>query len=410
MVVGEAVRTTLVEVWAHKLRSFLTLIGVILGTMAVVLMVSLIEAVKVEIWSGIDSLGLRGVMFVSQSSPATDLDAQRAHLSEGLRWSDAEALAVGSEQIQAAAPAAYSEQVVAWGDVSRSVRITGTVPAYAEVFDRRAATGRLIASLDVEREHRVAVVGHILAEELFGTAEPVGQWIRIGDHRFEVIGVGERVGNDMISDGWSRREMRGVTIPLTTLQSAFGGGERVPTVVVKASSTDNLQSLFNHLENSLWRRHNRVEDFEVENVAAEIVEAERQIDEQMNGWTVVLFAISGISLVVGGVGIFSVLQISLAERLYEMIWRKSIGATDRDVLVQFLVESVFLSTLGATFGLALGVILCAVFGPFFEAGLPVSTFAVGLAVAFAIGIGLIAGLYPSLRAARLEPVEALRGA
>jgi len=410
MVVGEAVRTTLVEVWAHKLRSFLTLIGVILGTMAVVLMVSLIEAVKVEIWSGIDSLGLRGVMFVSQAPPASDLDAQRAHLSEGLRWSDAEALVRGSDQIEAAAPAAYTQQVVAWGDESRSVRITGTVPEYAVVFDRRAAEGRWITPLDVEREHRVAVVGHVLAEELFGTADGVGQWIRVGDHRFEVVGIGERVGNDMISDGWSRREMRGVTIPLTTLQSAFGGGERVPTVVVKASSTEGLQSLFNHLENSLWRRHNRVEDFEVENVAAEIVEAERQIDEQMKGWTVVLFAISGISLVVGGVGIFSVLQISLAERLYEIGLRKSIGATDRDVLVQFLVESVFLSTLGAAFGLALGVILCAVFGPFFEAGLPVSSFAVGLAVAFAIGIGLVAGLYPSLRAARLEPVEALRGA
>jgi putative ABC transport system permease protein len=114
--------------------------------------------------------------------------------------------------------------------------------------------------------------------------------------------------------------------------------------------------------------------------------------------------------VVGGVGIFSVLQISLAERLYEIGLRKSIGATDRDVLVQFLIESVFLSTLGAACGLALGVVLCAVFGPFFEAGLPVSSFAVGLAVAFAIGIGLVAGLYPSLRAARLEPVEALRGA
>jgi putative ABC transport system permease protein len=410
MVVGEAVRTTLVEVWAHKLRSFLTLIGVILGTMAVVLMVSLIEAVKVEVWRGIDSLGLRGVMFVSQAAPATDLDAQRAHLSEGLRWSDAEALVQGSDQVEAAAPAAYSQQVVAWGDVSRSVRITGTVPAYAEVFDRRAAKGRWLTPLDVEREHRVAVVGHVLAEELFGTADAVGQWIRIGDHRFEVVGVGERVGNDMISDGWSRREMRGVTVPLTTMQSAFGGGERVPTVVVKASSTEGLQSLFNHLENSLWRRHNRVEDFEVENVAAEIVEAERQIDEQMKGWTVVLFAISGISLVVGGVGIFSVLQISLAERLYEIGLRKSIGATDRDVLVQFLIESVFLSTLGAGCGLALGVVLCAVFGPFFEAGLPVSSFAVGLAVAFAIGIGLVAGLYPSLRAARLEPVEALRGA
>jgi putative ABC transport system permease protein len=124
---------------------------------------------------------------------------------------------------------------------------------------------------------------------------------------------------------------------------------------------------------------------------------------------VVLFAISAISLVVGGVGIFSVLQISLAERLYEIGLRKSIGARDRDILAQFLIEAVSLSILGAAIGLGLGVVLCAAIAPNFDAGLPISAFAVVLAVLFAVGIGLVAGLYPSLRAARLTPVEALRG-
>jgi putative ABC transport system permease protein len=237
----------------------------------------------------------------------------------------------------------------------------------------------------------------------------VGQWVRIGHHRFEVVGVGERVGNDMISDGWSRREMRGATIPLTTLQSAFGGGERVPMMVVKTPATDQLTSLFAYLKNHIWRHHQRVEDFEIENVAAEIVEAEQQIDEQLKGWTVVLFAISAISLVVGGVGIFSVKQISLAERLYEIGLRKSIGAEDRDILLQFMIEAVFLSSLGAIFGLVIGVGLCGAIGPNFEAGLPISGFAIVLAVAFAMGIGAVAGFYPSLKASRLTPVDALRG-
>jgi putative ABC transport system permease protein len=409
MVIGEALRTTLTEVWAHKMRSLLTLFGVVLGTMAVVTMVSLIEAVKVEIWNGIDSLGLRGVLFVSTETPSSNLDLKRAHLSEGLRRQDAAGLVASSDQISSAAPVAYSQQVVAWGDASKSVRITGTTQQYAVVFDRRAEKGRYISDLDVERKRRVVVIGHYLAEDLFDGHDAVGQWVRIGDHSFQVVGIGERVGNDMINDGWSRREMQGATIPLTTMQSLYGGGDRVPLLMVKAADTNRLAELFAHLKNRLWRQHNRVEDFEIENVAQEILEAEEQIDEQLNGWTIVLFAISAISLVVGGVGIFSVLQISLAERLFEIGLRKSIGAEDRDILVQFLIEAIFLSVIGAIIGFLVAVVLCAFAGQFFEAGLPISGFAVFLAIIFAVSVGFVAGIYPSLRASRLTPVEALAG-
>lgn len=409
MVIGEAIRTTLVEVWSHKMRSFLTLIGVVLGTMAVVVMVSLIEAVKVEVWRGIDSLGLRGVLFVSQETPASDLDAKRSHLSNGLRAEDAQRLVAADNTISAAAPIAYTQQIVAWGEHSKSIRLAGTTTQYAEVFGRRAGAGRNLVDIDIKRARRVIVLGHLLAEEIFGSADPVGQMVSVGSSRFEVVGVLERVGNDMVSDGWSRREMRGATIPLTTLQSTFIGGRRVPVIVVKTPTTDRLTSLFSYLKNHIWRHHHRVEDFEIENVAAEIVEAEQQIDEQLRGWTWVLFSISAISLVVGGVGIFSVMQISLAERLYEIGLRKSIGAEDRDILIQFMIEAVFLSSLGAIVGLMIAVALCAAIGPNFEAGLPISGFAVVLAVAFAVGIGSLAGLYPSIKAARLTPVDALRG-
>jgi putative ABC transport system permease protein len=409
MFIGESLRTTFAEVWSHKLRSSLTLIGVVLGTFAVVFMVTLIEAVKVEVWNGIESLGLNGVLFVSADTPTSNLDIKRAHLSEGLRLEDAERVVAASEQIAAAAPAAFSQQVISWGDARQSARITGTTPAYAVVMSREADAGRYLSDLDLERKRRVVFLGHLLAEELIGGRESVGQWVRIGDHRFEVIGVGAKMGNDFVSDGWSRREMQGATIPLTTMQALYGGGERVPTVVVKVSNTDGLSALFAHLKNLIWRQHNRVEDFEVENVAAEILDAEKEIDEALRGWTIVLFSISAISLVVGGVGIFSVLQISLAERLFEIGLRKSIGAEDRDILVQFLVEAVFLSAVGALIGLLMAVVGCAALGGFFEAGLPISGFAVFLAIVFAISIGLVAGIYPSLRAARLTPVEALAG-
>ena len=409
MVIGEALRTTFTEVWAHKLRSALTLFGVVLGTMAVVTMVSLIEAVKLEVVHGLQTLGLNDVMFVSSANPHTALDSKRAHLSEGLRREDARQLSASTDLIRASAPVSFSQQVIAWGDSSRSIRLTGTTPSYAEVLNRKVESGRFLSSYDVERKKRVAVVGKTLADGLFAGHDPIGQWVRIGDHRFEVVGVGTTIGNSFVQDGFSRREMEGATIPLTTLQSLFGTGERVPLVAVKVADGTSLAGVFAFLRNRIWRQHHRVEDFSIDNVAAEIVQAEAQIDEQMRGWTVVLFSISAISLVVGGVGIFSVLQISLAERLYEIGLRKSIGAGDGDILVQFLIEAVFLSSLGAAIGLGLGVGLCAVLSPKFQAGLPVSPFAVVLAVLFALGVGLVAGFYPSLRAARLTPVEALRG-
>ncbi|MCG6963318.1 MAG: ABC transporter permease [Acidobacteria bacterium] len=409
MVIGEALRTTLTEVWAHKLRSSLTLVGVVLGTVAVVTMVSLIEAVKVEVWNGVATLGYDGVMFVSSAGPKTPLDRARAHLSEGLQRNEATHLADGTNLVDAAAPVAFSQQVLAWGGVQKVVRLYGITPVYARVLNRSVDRGRYITPIDVEGRRRVIVIGHDLAEEIFGGDDPVGKTVRVGSHGFQVVGVGSRIGNGFVQDGWGRREMRGALVPLTTFQGLFTGNEKVPLVVVKTRDTSRLGEVFAFLKNRLWRRHNRVEDFEVDNVAAEILEAENQIDKQMRGWTVVLFAISAISLVVGGVGIFSVLQISLAERLYEIGLRKGIGAQDRDILVQFMIEAVFLSALGAAIGLVLSVGLCTALGPKFEAGLPISGFAVLLAVVFAVGVGVTAGLYPSLKAARLTPVEALRG-
>ncbi len=409
MVLGEALRTTIEEVWSHRLRSLLTLVGVVLGTMAVVTMVSLIEAVKVEVWNGIDSLGLDGVMFVSNAAPRTTLDARRAHLSRGLTVDDARRLAGRGGLVETAVPYARTHRVLAWGGATVRAPVIGTTPAWREALRREVERGRFLTALDLEEHRRVVVLGHLLASELFGSADPLGRWIRIGRERFQVVGVGSKIGNSFVNSGFSRREMRSALIPLTTYAGLEGGGRRVPTMVVRVAGTDRLAGTLAYLKNHLRRHHNRVEDFRVENVAGQLLREEAEIRDLLRGWTVVLFAISAISLVVGGVGIFSVLQISLAERLYEIGLRKSMGARDVDMLLQFLVEAVFLSVLGALVGIGLGAGLCLVLGPHFEAGLPVSGFAVLVAALFAVGVGLAAGIYPSLRAARLTPVEALRG-
>ena len=157
------------------------------------------------------------------------------------------------------------------------------------------------------------------------------------------------------------------------------------------------------------RAHRGIGDFEVENIADEILKAEKQVRDELNNWTVVLAAIAGISLLVGGVGIYSVLKISLAERLYEIGLRKAIGASDRAILTQFMVESTTLSVLGAVLGCAVGAVISGLASGAFEAGLPLSPLGLALGVTFAVAVGLFAGVFPALSAARLTPVEALRG-
>lgn len=253
------------------------------------------------------------------------------------------------------------------------------------------------------------MLGVHLAERLFGNDDPLGKTVRIGDTPFRVVGVEAEIGNRFVNSGWTRREMEGVLIPLASFRAYLQGGETINLLTVKTSSVDKLNLVKKEVERLVRRSHHGITDFEVENIADEILKAEKEIRVEMRNWTIILASLAGISLLVGGVGIYSVLKISLAERLYEIGLRKAIGASDRAILMQFLVESTLLSVLGAIIGLGLGSLLAAILSPNFEAGLPVAPLGLGLGLGFAVFVGVFAGTFPALSAARLTPVEALRG-
>jgi putative ABC transport system permease protein len=404
----EAVRTTFAEIWAHKFRSSLTLTGIILGTMAVVVMVTLIEGVKVMVWDGIKSLGFDGVMFISADNPQDPLERKKLGLSRGLTVRDI-GVVDDSQSLDAVAALRIKDMVVRSGGEERRARIYGITPSYVTVHDRPIAAGRWFDQGDEIERRRVAVLGLELAEKVFGSDDPLGKQIRIGDTAFRVIGVEGQLGNRQANSGWTRREMNGVLIPLATFRAYLQGGERVNLMTVKTSELDTLEQVKGEVERLVRRAHHGVGDFEIENVADEMLKAEKEIRVMLRNWTIVLSVISGISLLVGGVGIYSVLKISLTERLYEIGLRKSIGASDRAILTQFLVESTTLSVLGGLLGCGAGAALCIALSPNFEAGLPLAPFGFQLGIGFAVAVGMFAGLFPALSASRLTPIEALRG-
>jgi len=404
----EAVRTTMAEIWAHKFRSSLTLTGVVLGTFGVVFMITLIDGLKAMVWDGIHSLGFDGVMFIAADNPQDPTERKKLGLSRGLSVRDV-AIVGASGSLDAVAALRIKDLIVRAGAEERRARVYGITPSYVTVHDRPIAAGRWFDQGDEIERRRVAVLGFELAEKMFGTDDPLGKQIRVGDTSFRIVGVEGRLGNRQANSGWTRREMNGVLIPLATFRAYLQGGERVNLMTVKTSALDRLEDVKGEVDRAVRRAHHGVGDFEIENVADEMLKAEKEIRTIVRNWTIVLAAISSIALLIGGVGIYSVLKISLVERLYEIGLRKSIGASDTAILTQFLVESTTLSALGGLLGCGLGIVVTRLLSPAFETGLPLSSLGLGLGLGFAVATGVFAGLFPALTAARMTPIEALSG-
>lgn len=409
MYIGESIRTSYEEVKGHPMRSLFTLVGVILGTLALVVVMSVLDGIQNSVMKGIDDLGLDGVIVASEREPVDRLQKAKAHLSRGMRVEDLKAFDDAS-YIRSMSPVGETRAVINSGSIMRRVSIYGVMPDYSDVRNRSIVAGRWFTDRDVEISSPVCILGYELNQRLFGNAsDAIGRKVNIGGRRLTVIGVGAKFDTTFVDSDGMLRETRGAYVPWTIYRDMFGRANAISYMLGKAVEPE--QSIEAEMETTARFRqaHNGIGDVEVENVGKEILEERGQIDILLRNWRIVFFSIAGISLLIGGVGIFSVLKISISERLFEIGLRKSMGATDGAIFMQFLIESVTLSFAGAGIGLALGVVLIKVVGGFFPGGMPVSTFGVVISTSFAIGVGLFAGLYPSITAARLEPVEALRG-
>jgi len=404
----ESVRTSATEILIHKLRSLLTLIGIILGTTSLVVMVSVIGGAAKAVRSGFDDLGFDGVMFVSGRAPKERLEKKKQGYSRGLRTSDLAVLDQGRELLEGAAPVVSTTEVARINGRNLRLNVEGITPAYGQVRNRGAESGRFLVDHDVETRAPVAVIGKTLKEQAYGNEEALGREILIRGVRFRVVGVIRALGNNQVDDDEMRRDNMKVYVPITTVQKRFTGTDAVQAYVFKVADPKRLADGQKEAEALLRRSHRGISDFHVENIGEEILRIRGEVDTLIGNWTVVLASIAGISLLVGGIGIFSVMQISISERVYEIGLRKAIGATDGAIFGQFLIESVSLSVVGGLAGSALGVGITLLAGQAFPDGLAISPIALLLAAGFAVGIGLTAGVYPALKASRLAPVDAIR--
>ena len=408
MNIGEAVRTSLAEVKGHPLRSAFTLFGVVLGTLALVVVMSVLDGVQNSVLKGINDLGLDGVVVASARTPVDRVERAKAHLSRGLRIEDIKAFE-GAENIGSMAPVGENRAIVTAGNATRRIDVYGVTPEYREIRNRSLTAGRFISRRDVDTAASVVVLGFNLKRQLFGGEDALGRQVNLGGRRLTVIGIGAKMGNEFVDDDDFRREMGGVYVPWTVYRDMFGRANAISYMLAKAVSPEKSIDAEDEATARFKQAHNNIGDTRLENIGKEMLQERAQIDVILGNWRIVFFSIAGISLLIGGVGIFSVLKISISERLFEIGLRKSMGASDGAIFMQFLIESVTLSVVGAAVGLGLGIGVVGAIAQFFPAGLPVSAFGVMVSTGFAVAVGLFAGLYPSLTASRLTPVDALRG-
>ena len=401
----EVVRVGLVELWAHKLRSLLTLTLLMLGVFALVVMTSVLDGVIDRISTGFAGMSWDGTILVAPKPPGTSEEAKRFASSAGLRSDDLDRLTAEHEKIAAFLPRASSQVTVQTPTANERGFVIGVWPDYSFWMNRPVGLGRGLTENDARRRSRVAVVGATLGSKLFGGSDPVGRDILVNGVRFQVVGVQAR---GQIFSNENYQDANGVLIPLESYVDRIDPTHKLAHLAIKLRSKNDLAEVSALMLARVKQAHHGIEDVEVVNLDAEMARAYQNFLDQLHGWSVVLFSLAGVVLLVGGVGVLSVMLISFADRRYEIGLRKAIGASDGEVMVQFLIESVVLAALGALVGTFAGAAVCRALAPVFPYGLVVNPWGLASAWMIALALAIIFGLYPALRASRLAPIEAMR--
>ena len=406
---AESLRIGIRSIRAHKLRSFLTMLGMIFGVAAVVSMVSIAEGARREAVEQIRLLGTNNIRVTQRELSESARAAAEQKGSSGLVLDDAVLIAESLWNVRGVAPIRFVDASVLGGHRETPARVVATNEQYDHVTDFFAGDGRFLSPLDVATGKRVAVIGAEVREALFGFRNPVGRRIRIGDQWFTVVGVMEpktiRKGRASVIK--LRNVNQDVYVPITTaalrLPDASGPGG-VQEIAIQVDDADAVSQTAQVVKRLLARSHQGVDDFEIV-VPAELL-AQAQSTQRV--FNVVMGSIAAISLLVGGIGIMNVMLTTVTERTREIGIRRAVGATRRTILTQFLIETVLVSTSGGCLGIVLGSAMAK--GIHLFAGWETVISLPGTLLAFAISaaVGVVFGLYPARRAARMDPIAALR--
>ena len=408
MNVWESVRVAVRALRVNKLRSALTMLGIIIGVGAVIAMVGVGAGAQESVTERIESLGSNLIVATSGSVTSSGV-----RLGQGTQYTltedDAAAVAREIEAVQVAAPSIKGKGQVVFGNLNWSTDIYGVTEDYLEARDWPLVAGRSLAPEDVDGATKVAVLGQTTALNLFGEADPLGQIVRIQKVPFTVIGLLDEKGESAY--GYDQDDL--VLIPLSTaktkvLGTSLANPRSVRKIEIKIRPDEDLTEAEAQIRTLLRQRHRlqpgNDDNFKLGNLT-DVLEAKEQAAQVM---TYLLAAIASVSLLVGGIGIMNIMLVSVTERTREIGLRMAVGASDRDILLQFLVEAVTLAVIGGGVGVAAGLAGSRAISYFAEWRTLVMPDTIAVAFGFAAAIGIFFGFYPARKAARLDPIEALR--
>lgn len=406
MNLGESFRTALGALNANKMRSILTMLGVIIGVSAVIALIGLGNGFSASIEGEIEGLG-SNVLFAFTDRDTSDYPT--------LTFDDIDALnTVGRTPHIVAVAGSISSRITALANGNDySANAVGISPDYFQIFNfdqpGKLFSGNLFTEFDEETRARVAVIGSEVAKQLFDDLYPVGQKVKFNGVSYEILGVLAEEEGDMGTD-----PNKDIYIPISTARNRLGTGHTrngkptVNAIYVSAESSEASDAAINELTQVLREEHDIAyasnDDFIVQS-QANILDS---IGNILGSATLFIGIVAGISLLVGGIGIMNIMLVSVTERTREIGIRKALGALRRDILLQFMIESSFLSLIGGTIGIGLGFVFAKIGSHFAGFSAEITLQSIVLAVGFSVAVGLVFGIYPAWRAARLRPIDALR--
>jgi putative ABC transport system permease protein len=402
----------LATVWiglsTHKVRSFLTMLGVVIGIASVITLMSIGKGATAQILSRIESMGADLITIRGGASFGPGGVRGAGGSTQTLTMEDAEAIAEQVSYVSAVAPSSSSNLQMVVGSENTNSQVTGTTPEYVQVNNLEIANGAFFTEYDYQRGAKVAVLGSNVKETLFGDADPIGQQMRMGTNIIRVIGVLESKAGGFNSPDDA------VLIPLTALQQAVAqrrtaqGETVVSSISLTVTDKEKAAQVKEEITSLLRTRHRLAASADDDFNIMSMEELASTLEQTSGTLTLLLGAIAAISLLVGGIGVMNIMLVSVLERTREIGIRKALGARERDIWGQFLTEAAFLTFAGGIIGVVVGWAVAFVVNRMGLVTTLVTADIVILAVSVSIGIGLFFGFYPAWNASRLNPVEALR--
>jgi len=405
MKITRSIRVSRKQLAAHKLRTALALLGIVIGVSAVIVMVAIGNGAQEQVLSKIEAMGTNLIVINAAQVQKSAGRQQIRGTVTTLTLEDVEAVGRECSDVNSAAPLQSKKMQVKFGNLSTNTTVVGTTTEFRKVRNFHVATGAFFTDEENLASRRAAVLGRSVVKNLFEGSNPVGETIRIGKVTFEVIGVMELKGVDL--NGFDQDDQ--IFIPIRTALRRVFNLPYINTINVQATSAETMGRAVTQITEILRDRHRlnkqqKPDDFTIQN-QADLLEAQR---ETTDTFTILIGSIAGISLLVGGIGILAIMLIAIRERTNEIGLRMAVGASRKDIMTQFVIEASILGVGGGLVGIVLGILGAFSVRVATSWAVSISPDSVGLAFGFSLLVGLFFGVYPARRASLLDPITALR--